>query len=90
MAGGIPAAYTLLAKQFYQRVVHSAHDARIRLWEYRRKYWTFHAKGLWISFNGSDPRPCFTLIGSPNFGTLQRILQLKLITVNVFFNFFKL
>nr|CAG4637887.1 EOG090X08SX [Chydorus sphaericus] len=69
MAGGIPAGYTLLAYQFYRRLMDRAHGARIRLWEYQRQHWTFHAKGLWISFNNAnDPRPCFTLIGSPNFG----------------------
>lgn len=45
-----------------------AQEARIRLWEYQRRSWTFHAKGLWISFNRGDPRPCLTLVGSPNFG----------------------
>nr|CAG4641823.1 EOG090X08SX [Eurycercus lamellatus] len=87
VAGGIPAAYTLLAYQFYRRLLDRAHDARIRLWEYRRQGWTFHAKGLWISFTSSgDPRPCFTLIGSPNFGyrSVYRDLetQLAIVTTN--------
>jgi len=86
-AGGIPSAYTLLASQFYQQVVSRAHSSRIRLWEYRRSFWTFHAKGLWISFTGTgDPRPVFTLIGSPNFGyrSVYRDLesQLAIVTVN--------
>nr|CAG4650278.1 EOG090X08SX [Sida crystallina] len=67
-AGGIPSAYTLLASQFYRQVIDTSQDLRIRLWEYRRLGWTFHAKGLWMSFTGNDTRPCFTLIGSPNFG----------------------
>jgi len=74
MAGGIPAGYTLLAYQFYRRLMDRAHGARIRLWEYQRQHWTFHAKGLWISFNNAnDPRPCFTLIGSPNFGNCSNL-----------------
>nr|CAG4637142.1 EOG090X08SX [Ceriodaphnia reticulata] len=85
-AGGIPSAYTLLAYQFYQRVLERAQAARIRLWEYQRQNWTFHAKGLWISFNRGDPRPCFTLVGSPNFGyrSVYRDLeaQLAVVTIN--------
>lgn len=85
-AGGIPSAYTLLASQFYQQVVSGAQQLRIRLWEYQRLGWTFHAKGLWMSFVGVDSRPCFTLIGSPNFGyrSVYRDLeaQLAVVTVN--------
>lgn len=55
-----------MAYQFFRRVIDRAREARIRLWEYQRQDWTFHAKGLWISTG--DPRPCLTLIGSPNFG----------------------
>nr|CAG4648734.1 EOG090X08SX [Polyphemus pediculus] len=85
-AGGIPSAYTLLASQFYQRVRNRAHGSRIKLWEYQRSFWTFHAKGLWISCTGADSRPFFTLIGSPNFGyrSVYRDLesQLAIVTVN--------
>jgi len=85
-AGGIPSAYTHLASQFYQQVVDRAHTSRIRLWEYQRSFWTFHAKGLWISSTGADPRPFFTLIGSPNFGyrSVYRDLetQLAIVTAN--------
>nr|CAG4640155.1 EOG090X08SX [Daphnia pulex] len=85
-AGGIPSGYTLLAYQFYRRVVDRALEARIRLWEYQRQNWTFHAKGLWISFNRGDPRPSFTLVGSPNFGyrSVYRDLeaQLAVVTIN--------
>nr|CAG4649465.1 EOG090X08SX [Scapholeberis mucronata] len=83
-AGGIPAAYTLLAYQFFQRVMERARAARIRLWEYQRQDWTFHAKGLWISIG--EPRPCLTLIGSPNFGyrSVYRDLeaQIAIVTIN--------
>lgn len=51
-------------------MIDRALEARIRLWEYQRQNWTFHAKGLWISFNRGDPRPSFTLVGSPNFGNM--------------------
>lgn len=85
-AGGIPSGYTLLAYQFYRRVIDKALETHIRLWEYRRQNWTFHAKGLWISFGREDPRPSFTLVGSPNFGyrSVYRDLeaQLAVVTIN--------
>jgi CDP-diacylglycerol--glycerol-3-phosphate 3-phosphatidyltransferase len=39
----------------------------IRLYEYQRHGWTFHAKGLWC-YNQDEALPYMTLIGSSNFG----------------------
>lgn len=66
-AGGIPFAYSLIAKQFWQRVVDSNQASRIRMLEYERPGWTFHAKGLWYYPPGSDV-PWATVIGSANLG----------------------
>jgi len=63
-SGGIPAAYTLIAKQFFQQIIQLG---RIRLLEWQREGWTFHAKGLWLHDEKEDS-PCLTMIGSPNFG----------------------
>jgi phosphatidylserine/phosphatidylglycerophosphate/cardiolipin synthase-like enzyme len=49
---------------------------QIRLWEYTRPGWTYHAKGMWIySASSVDPSaqaepalPIGCLVGSPNFG----------------------
>uniref|UniRef100_UPI00398EC118 CDP-diacylglycerol--glycerol-3-phosphate 3-phosphatidyltransferase, mitochondrial isoform X2 n=1 Tax=Pristiophorus japonicus TaxID=55135 RepID=UPI00398EC118 len=51
IAGAIPSAYVYIAKQFYSRVCRSGLQDRIRLHEYFRKGWTFHAKGMQI-FSG--------------------------------------
>ena len=63
-AGGIPHAYTLIARNFWTEA-QWADSERVRLFEYRRPGWTFHSKGLWYS-QGS--LPSLTMVGSPNFG----------------------
>ena len=63
-AGGIPHAYTLIARRFWQSL-EGRERTRVRMWEFRRPDWTFHGKGLWYSEN---LRPCLTMVGSPNFG----------------------
>lgn len=40
---------------------------RIRLFEYEKPEWTYHAKGLWYYLPGEE-LPAMTLIGSSNFG----------------------
>nr|CAG4651953.1 EOG090X08SX [Triops cancriformis] len=83
-AGAIPAAYTQLAFEFFQRLRYLLVSHRIKLMEYRRNMWTFHAKGLWLYLNSG--LPILTLIGSPNFGyrSVYRDLesQLAIVTLN--------
>ncbi|XP_061665643.1 CDP-diacylglycerol--glycerol-3-phosphate 3-phosphatidyltransferase, mitochondrial [Syngnathoides biaculeatus] len=85
VAGAIPDAYTHIAGQFYEHVRRLGQQGRIRLHEYHRPEWTFHAKGLWYYLHGQD-RPCLTLIGSPNFGyrSVHRDLeaQVAIVTEN--------
>lgn len=85
-AGGIPAAYSQIAKIFYQRLVELAQVQRIKLFEYERSGWTYHAKGLWYYLPGSF-LPDLTLIGSSNFGerSVHRDLesQICMVTVNM-------
>lgn len=38
----------------------------IQLYEYTKKGWTFHTKGIWINENGLE-NPNFTIIGSSNY-----------------------
>jgi len=70
LAGGIPHAYTLIAKTFYNLLLSQNQQEKIKLYEYQKEGWTFHAKGLWYSPNNNDilSNPCLTMIGSPNFG----------------------
>jgi len=68
-AGGIPHAYTLIAKTFYNLLLSKNQQEKIKLFEYQKEGWTFHAKGLWYSPNNDlSSNPCLTMIGSPNFG----------------------
>lgn len=85
VAGAIPAAYVYIEQQFFSEVCGLGQQERIRLQEYFRSGWTFHAKGLWLYLAGSS-RPCLTLIGSPNFGyrSVHRDLeaQVAIVTEN--------
>ena len=65
--GGVPHGYTLIARNFYNLVSKHGQKERIKLLEYMREQWTFHAKGLWYYLPHKN-RPFLTLIGSPNFG----------------------
>ncbi|XP_072311753.1 CDP-diacylglycerol--glycerol-3-phosphate 3-phosphatidyltransferase, mitochondrial [Eucyclogobius newberryi] len=82
VAGAIPAAYVHIARQFYERVLRLGQEERVHLHEYHRDEWTFHAKGLWYYLSG-QPRPCLTLIGSPNFGyrSVHRDLEAQIAIV---------
>lgn len=84
-AGGIPDAYSQISKNFLQKLIDSNQNERIKLFEYQRPGWTYHAKGLWYYLPGSY-MPDLTLIGSSNFGerSVNRDLesQICLVTVN--------
>ncbi|XP_043441640.1 CDP-diacylglycerol--glycerol-3-phosphate 3-phosphatidyltransferase, mitochondrial isoform X3 [Prionailurus bengalensis] len=45
VAGAIPAAYVHIERQFYGEVCSLGQQERVRLQEYWRRGWTFHAKG---------------------------------------------
>ncbi|XP_045623939.1 CDP-diacylglycerol--glycerol-3-phosphate 3-phosphatidyltransferase, mitochondrial isoform X2 [Procambarus clarkii] len=79
-AGAIPAAYTQIAKLFFERLQHGGQTKRISLFEYQRTNWTFHAKGLWY-YEPYQSLPCLTMIGSPNFGwrSVNRDLETQVI-----------
>ncbi|KAH8406971.1 hypothetical protein KR222_002135, partial [Zaprionus bogoriensis] len=66
-AGGIPAAYTLIAKRFYESLVRRKQNHRVNFFEYEKPGWTYHAKGLWY-YLPEARLPNLTLIGSSNFG----------------------
>ncbi|XP_047994863.1 CDP-diacylglycerol--glycerol-3-phosphate 3-phosphatidyltransferase, mitochondrial isoform X1 [Leguminivora glycinivorella] len=66
-AGGIPHAYSLIARKFWNRVEASNQTNRVQMLEYERPDWTFHAKGLWYYPPGSGV-PWGTLVGSANLG----------------------
>ncbi|XP_059470727.1 CDP-diacylglycerol--glycerol-3-phosphate 3-phosphatidyltransferase, mitochondrial [Neocloeon triangulifer] len=76
-AGGIPHAYTLLAHRFQRKLASLGHQMRVRLREYQRQGWTYHAKGLWYQ-NSLEEQPELTLVGSPNFGERSTVRDLEL------------
>ncbi|KAF9538639.1 CDP-diacylglycerol--glycerol-3-phosphate 3-phosphatidyltransferase [Mortierella hygrophila] len=82
----IPPAYTLIEQRFFNDAKAAGNGERIKIEEYARKGWTYHAKGLWVYPPHSD-LPVMTTIGSPNFGyrSIVRDLeaQLFLVTSNL-------
>jgi CDP-diacylglycerol--glycerol-3-phosphate 3-phosphatidyltransferase len=58
---------------------------RIKMFEYQRPGWTFHAKGVWHYLAGKT-LPSATLVGSPNFGfrSVEKDLeaQITIVTEN--------
>ena len=72
MSGGIPPAYTLIARTFWHQVCARCLQQRVRLCEFSRPGWTFHGKGLWY-YLPSYSLPSLTFIGSPNFGELCHV-----------------
>ena len=66
-AGGVPYAYSLILKQFFEAVTKKSESKRISLFEYIRSSWTFHAKGLWYYLPDSK-YPIATMVGSANYG----------------------
>ncbi|XP_058811810.1 CDP-diacylglycerol--glycerol-3-phosphate 3-phosphatidyltransferase, mitochondrial isoform X2 [Topomyia yanbarensis] len=81
-AGGIPAAYSLIARKFYEKLQKAGQQHRVSLMEYERTGWTYHAKGLWYYLPGSS-LPNLTLIGSSNFGerSVNRDLEAQICVV---------
>jgi CDP-diacylglycerol--glycerol-3-phosphate 3-phosphatidyltransferase len=77
MAGQIPAAYSKIEELFFKMCEKLNQNKRIKMWEFFKCGWTYHAKGLWYSMPGEE-KPCFTLVGSSNFGMSTKIM-LKLI-----------
>ena len=81
-SGGIPPAYTLISKKFFELIEENRDLHRIRLFEYQKEGWTFHAKGLWY-FPPKSSFPVATMIGSPNFGyrSVERDLEAQITIV---------
>ncbi|KAH7122782.1 CDP-diacylglycerol-glycerol-3-phosphate 3-phosphatidyltransferase-like protein [Dendryphion nanum] len=96
VSGMLPDAYTHLAKMFLKRVRHEGLDSSIQLKEWQKGKvnekdgWTYHAKGLWITFpsssSSSDPSPTspektedpsVTVVGSSNYTKRSYELDLE-------------
>lgn len=94
VSGMLPDAYTHLAKTFLRRVRHAGLADSITLREWQRgrpgekDAWTYHAKGLWITFPsappgeaptppGEDEDPSLTVVGSSNYTKRSYELDLE-------------
>jgi CDP-diacylglycerol--glycerol-3-phosphate 3-phosphatidyltransferase len=95
VSGMLPDAYTHLAKMFLKRVRLDGLDDSITLKEWKRGKvdepggWTYHAKGLWITFPASpspdaapaspdkQQDPSLTVVGSSNYTKRSYELDLE-------------
>lgn len=68
----IPAAYSELNRRFFQEIKRRNRQDKVRIFEYTRPGWTFHAKGIWCILPGEN-KPSVTLIGSANLGMLLEL-----------------
>lgn len=67
VSGMLPDAYTHLAKMFLRKVRHEGLDESIQLREWKKGVvgeeggWTYHAKGLWVTFPSTETLTATTL-----------------------------
>ena len=47
------------------------------LYEYEKKGWTFHAKGVWL-YENNEVLPSLTVIGSSNYSKFSFLVYLRL------------
>ncbi|ORY25639.1 putative CDP-diacylglycerol-glycerol-3-phosphate 3-phosphatidyltransferase [Naematelia encephala] len=80
----IPEGYTLLESRFYAdaanngRTWDATRHTGVRLREWEREGWTYHAKGMWLSPATSNAQPFLTFIGSSNLSTRSMTLDTEL------------
>ena len=74
----LPDAYTYLSYKLYKQLESYKRLDHVSIQEYKRKDWTFHAKGIWILNKTNDPF-LLTSIGSSNFNarSLDRDLEMQ-------------
>jgi CDP-diacylglycerol---glycerol-3-phosphate 3-phosphatidyltransferase len=88
LSKNIPRMYSVLEKEFFDKISNN-----IKINEYNKESWTFHAKGLWMN----KEKVMISLIGryffifqtlSPNFGNRSKNLdvesQVMILTENEF------
>ncbi|CEF69300.1 CDP-diacylglycerol--glycerol-3-phosphate 3-phosphatidyltransferase, mitochondrial [Strongyloides ratti] len=75
LSSNIPSLYVHVTKELFEKM-----NDNINIYEYFKKDWTFHGKGIWYS-NKSDQM--ITVVGSSNFGerSCKRDLEAQLLLV---------
>ncbi|KAH7701676.1 phospholipase D family protein [Aphelenchoides avenae] len=85
LSGWIPALYVHVSYRFFLTVQRLQRN--VKLYEYTRPNWTFHAKGIWIDGklgSSTTKNVSATIIGSSNFGyrSVHRDLEAQLLLVS--------
>ncbi|CAJ0954536.1 unnamed protein product, partial [Mesorhabditis belari] len=75
----VPSMYSWIANEFLKTVEANKRSKDVKMHEWSRNGWTFHAKGLW--FQKSDTLAC--MIGSSNYGyrSAHRDLEAQVLVV---------
>ncbi|KAI9227618.1 MAG: hypothetical protein DHS80DRAFT_31606 [Piptocephalis tieghemiana] len=73
VARHVPNVYTNVEYAFQRQIQSINRSEFIRLHEYYRPGWTYHAKGIWLNYREdhtekADPPPFLITLGSPNYG----------------------
>lgn len=82
ISGYIPAVYT-----YFERQVHDETSNKdLKVHEYIRPGWTYHAKGLWASYKNEktgELLPNVTILGSTNFGrrSMKRDVEAQVLLI---------
>ncbi|KAJ6507731.1 hypothetical protein C8R47DRAFT_1004973 [Mycena vitilis] len=77
VSGRIPEGYTLLEQRFMNAVKRAGRESSVRLNEWERDGWTYHAKGIWLSEAAGSP-PVLTLFGSTNLNSRSAHIDTEL------------
>lgn len=77
ISGRIPEGYTLLEQRFMRAVRAAERSSDVRLHEWHRAGWTYHAKGIWVSPSPTEP-PVLTLFGSTNLNSRSAHIDTEL------------
>ncbi|KAK0411211.1 hypothetical protein QR680_005542 [Steinernema hermaphroditum] len=79
LSGYIPLVYVYVSKLFYELV----RNRPVKLFEYQRDGWSFHAKGIWLNFPKNQSEYAATIFGSSNYGyrSVHRDLEAQVLLV---------
>ncbi|PVU95728.1 hypothetical protein BB561_001629 [Smittium simulii] len=83
----IPHAYTMFEKQFLAKLENKKRLEKVKIFEYTRKDWTYHGKGMWCFMDSSEP--ALTILGSSNLGerSLKKDLEAQFTIITKSENF---
>ncbi|KAH9819676.1 hypothetical protein DFH28DRAFT_1080257 [Melampsora americana] len=71
----IPPAYTYLERLFYEEIIKSGKQDQIKIREWMREGWTYHAKGIWLSKIGNSTPSMEILSTSTHLNSNSSVLN---------------